>query len=179
MCVYCAYHKLLGPLFDRHCGQIVRDSPIGGRGRRIDGVVGCSVLTSEPCDGSSLELCRAVLAKSLISSLSRIVIGPLEAAHSSLCILPRTYLVKSYSIYHPFVDFIIHIMEGEPTPIDVETQCGVPLPNGGFCARSLACKRHSMASKRAVTGRSAPYDQLLAQYQTQRRSNQTEASSLA
>lgn len=50
-------------------------------------------------------------------------------------------------------------------PVDVEKQCGVPLPNGGFCARSLTCKTHSMGAKRAVPGRSAPYDQLLAAYQ--------------
>ncbi|KAF2821299.1 SCA7-domain-containing protein [Ophiobolus disseminans] len=50
-------------------------------------------------------------------------------------------------------------------PVDVERQCGVPLPNGGFCARSLTCKSHSMGLKRAVPGRSLPYDMLLAQYQ--------------
>lgn len=50
-------------------------------------------------------------------------------------------------------------------PVDVEKQCGVPLPQGGMCARSLTCKSHSMGSKRAVTGRSQPYDFLLAQYQ--------------
>lgn len=50
-------------------------------------------------------------------------------------------------------------------PVDVERQCGVPLPQGGMCARSLTCKSHSMGSKRAVTGRSQPYDILLAQYQ--------------
>ncbi|OHE93756.1 hypothetical protein CORC01_10983 [Colletotrichum orchidophilum] len=47
-------------------------------------------------------------------------------------------------------------------PIDVERQCGVPLPAGRHCGGSLACKRHSMSSKRSVAGRSAPYDQLLA-----------------
>ncbi|ODQ68490.1 SCA7-domain-containing protein, partial [Nadsonia fulvescens var. elongata DSM 6958] len=50
-------------------------------------------------------------------------------------------------------------------PVDVEKQCGVPLPNGLLCARSLTCKTHSMGAKRAVTGRSAPYDVLLANYQ--------------
>lgn len=50
-------------------------------------------------------------------------------------------------------------------PVDVEKQCGVPLPNGGFCARSLTCKTHSMGAKRMVPGRSAPYDILLQQYQ--------------
>ncbi|EOA83594.1 uncharacterized protein SETTUDRAFT_164903 [Exserohilum turcica Et28A] len=50
-------------------------------------------------------------------------------------------------------------------PVDVERQCGVTLPNGGYCARSLTCKSHSMGLKRAVPGRSLPYDMLLAQYQ--------------
>lgn len=50
-------------------------------------------------------------------------------------------------------------------PVDVERQCGVPLPSGGYCARSLTCKTHSMGAKRAVPGRSAPYDVLLQQYQ--------------
>jgi SAGA-associated factor 73 len=50
-------------------------------------------------------------------------------------------------------------------PVDVEKQCGVELPQGGQCARSLTCKSHSMGAKRAVPGRSAPYDKLLLDYQ--------------
>jgi SAGA-associated factor 73 len=50
-------------------------------------------------------------------------------------------------------------------PVDVEKQCGVLLPNGSQCARSLTCKSHSMGAKRAVHGRSLPYDVLLANYQ--------------
>jgi SAGA-associated factor 73 len=57
-------------------------------------------------------------------------------------------------------------------PVDVERQCGVPLPNGGFCARSLTCKSHSMGLKRAVPGRSLPYDMLLAQYQKKNQAKQ-------
>ncbi|KXH47977.1 hypothetical protein CNYM01_02565 [Colletotrichum nymphaeae SA-01] len=53
--------------------------------------------------------------------------------------------------------------------IDVERQCGVPLREGRWCGGSLACKRHSMGSKRAVAGRSAPYDQLLATFMERRR----------
>ena len=60
-------------------------------------------------------------------------------------------------------------------PVNVELQCGVPLPNGGFCARSLTCKSHSMGSKRAVPGRSAPYDQLLQQYQKKNQAKQQKA----
>jgi SAGA-associated factor 73 len=57
-------------------------------------------------------------------------------------------------------------------PVDVEKQCGVPLPNGALCARSLTCKSHSMGAKRAVPGRSAPYDVLLAQYQKKNQAKQ-------
>ncbi|KAG0326042.1 hypothetical protein BG004_003047 [Podila humilis] len=47
-------------------------------------------------------------------------------------------------------------------PLDLDKQCGV-VPSLGMppCARSLTCKSHSMSSKRAVEGRSKPYDVLL------------------
>lgn len=61
-------------------------------------------------------------------------------------------------------------------PVDVERQCGVELPNGGQCARSLTCKSHSMGAKRGVPGRSAPYDKLLADYQ---RKNQAKLQSIS
>lgn len=61
-------------------------------------------------------------------------------------------------------------------PVDVERQCGVPLPNGGYCARSLTCKSHSMGLKRAVPGRSLPYDMLLAQYQKKNQAKQQRKS---
>ncbi|OAL48381.1 SCA7-domain-containing protein [Pyrenochaeta sp. DS3sAY3a] len=61
-------------------------------------------------------------------------------------------------------------------PVDVERQCGVPLPNNGFCARSLTCKSHSMGLKRAVPGRSLPYDMLLAQYQKKNQAKQQRAA---
>ncbi|ORY75097.1 SCA7 domain-containing protein, partial [Protomyces lactucae-debilis] len=48
--------------------------------------------------------------------------------------------------------------------VGIERQCGVPLPQGGLCARSLTCKSHSTGSKRTVAGRSHTYDILLAQY---------------
>ena len=63
-------------------------------------------------------------------------------------------------------------------PVDVEKQCGVPLPNGALCARSLTCKSHSMGAKRAVPGRSAPYDVLLAQYQKKNQAKQQRKSYL-
>ena len=62
---------------------------------------------------------------------------------------------------------------GKPKgPVDVEKQCGVSLANGGYCARSLTCKSHSMGLKRAVHGRSMPYDRLLAQYQKRNQAKQ-------
>ena len=57
-------------------------------------------------------------------------------------------------------------------PVDVEKQCGVALPAGGYWARSLTCKSHSMGLKRAVPGRSLPYDMLLAQYQKKNQAKQ-------
>ncbi|KAF2836714.1 SCA7-domain-containing protein [Patellaria atrata CBS 101060] len=61
-------------------------------------------------------------------------------------------------------------------PVDVEKQCGVPLPNGALCARSLTCKSHSMGAKRAVPGRSLPYDRLLALYQQKNQAKQQRAA---
>lgn len=63
-------------------------------------------------------------------------------------------------------------------PVDVEKQCGVLLPNGGYCARSLTCKSHSMGAKRAVPGRSLPYDILLASYQKKNQAKQQSGLSL-
>lgn len=61
-------------------------------------------------------------------------------------------------------------------PVDVERQCGVILPNGQSCARSLTCKSHSMGAKRAVPGRSLPYDMLLAAYQKKNQAKQQKAA---
>ncbi|MCJ1478129.1 hypothetical protein MMC13_006805 [Lambiella insularis] len=61
-------------------------------------------------------------------------------------------------------------------PVDVEKQCGVLLPNGAFCARSLTCKSHAMGAKRAVPGRSLPYDMLLAAYQKKNQAKQQKAA---
>ncbi|EQK99276.1 hypothetical protein G6O67_003923 [Ophiocordyceps sinensis] len=61
-------------------------------------------------------------------------------------------------------------------PVDVERQCGVILANGQPCARSLTCKSHSMGAKRAVAGRSLPYDMLLAAYQKKNQAKQQKAA---
>jgi SAGA-associated factor 73 len=50
------------------------------------------------------------------------------------------------------------------------------MPNGQPCARSLTCKSHSMGAKRAVAGRSLPYDMLLAAYQKKNQAKQQKAA---
>merc|ERR1711939_1080190 len=60
-------------------------------------------------------------------------------------------------------------------PVDVERQCGV-IKDGVPCARSLTCKSHSMGAKRAVPGRSLPYDMLLAAYQKKNQAKQQKAA---
>ncbi|KAK3312877.1 SCA7, zinc-binding domain-containing protein [Apodospora peruviana] len=53
-------------------------------------------------------------------------------------------------------------------PIDVEIHCAVPLRQSRKpCRRSLLCKSHSFGAKRAVAGRSAPFDQLWKQMREQ------------
>jgi SAGA-associated factor 73 len=49
-------------------------------------------------------------------------------------------------------------------PVDLEKQCGVINDKGLPCSRSLTCKSHSMGAKRAVTGRSRSYDELLLEW---------------
>ncbi|KAJ1725353.1 SAGA complex subunit Sgf73 [Coemansia erecta] len=47
-------------------------------------------------------------------------------------------------------------------PVDLDKQCGVVAePGAAPCSRSLTCKTHSMAMKRAVLGRSKLFDALL------------------
>jgi SAGA-associated factor 73 len=46
------------------------------------------------------------------------------------------------------------------------------MKDGVACARSLTCKSHSMGAKRAVAGRSLPYDMLLAAYQKKNQAKQ-------
>ncbi|KAF7721238.1 hypothetical protein EC973_005020 [Apophysomyces ossiformis] len=54
----------------------------------------------------------------------------------------------------------------QKAPLDLDKQCGVIQgPNNVPCTRSLTCKSHSMGAKRAVAGRSQPYDVLLQAYQ--------------
>jgi hypothetical protein len=64
----------------------------------------------------------------------------------------------------------------QKSPVDVEKQCGVTLSTGAQCARSLTCKSHSVAAKRAVPSRSLPYDMLLQAYQ---KTNQAKTQSIS
>jgi SAGA-associated factor 73 len=48
--------------------------------------------------------------------------------------------------------------------VDVDRQCGVINDKGLPCSRALTCKSHAMGAKRAVEGRSKPYDELLLEW---------------
>jgi hypothetical protein len=50
---------------------------------------------------------------------------------------------------------------------NLDGTCGVKKPDGERCKRALTCKAHSMAAKRGVEGRSAPFDFLLACYMSE------------
>lgn len=47
--------------------------------------------------------------------------------------------------------------------MDLDRICGVMLETGGRCMRTIDCKAHTQVAKREVTGRSRPYDDLLAE----------------
>lgn len=74
----------------------------------------------------------------------------------------------------PFITYYLEILANSPFlgPVDVERQCGVIIKENVQCARSLTCKSHSMGAKRAVPGRSLPYDMLLAAYQKKNQAKQ-------
>ncbi|WWC91925.1 uncharacterized protein L201_006877 [Kwoniella dendrophila CBS 6074] len=50
-------------------------------------------------------------------------------------------------------------------PIDLDKQCGVINDKLAPCARSLTCKTHTVGAKRAVQGRTKPYDELYIEWQ--------------
>lgn len=50
-------------------------------------------------------------------------------------------------------------------PIDLDRQCGVINDKNLPCSRSLTCKTHTVGAKRAVEGRSRPYDSLYLEWQ--------------
>jgi SAGA-associated factor 73 len=56
-------------------------------------------------------------------------------------------------------------------PVDLDRQCGVINDKGLPCSRSLTCKSHSMGAKRAVEGRSRPYNDLLLDWQREHNPN--------
>ncbi|EIM24216.1 SCA7-domain-containing protein [Wallemia mellicola] len=57
----------------------------------------------------------------------------------------------------------------EDGPVDLDSQCGVLNAKGVQCSRSLTCKTHSMGAKRAVIGRSKPYDVLTYEFEVKRK----------
>lgn len=50
-------------------------------------------------------------------------------------------------------------------PLDYDRQCGVINDKGLPCSRSLTCKTHTVGAKRAVQGRTRPYDELFIEWQ--------------
>lgn len=54
-------------------------------------------------------------------------------------------------------------------PVDLDSQCGVINAKGIPCSRSLTCKTHPMGAKRAVEGRSKPYDVLTYEFEVKRK----------
>ncbi|WVQ94892.1 hypothetical protein IAU59_001978 [Kwoniella sp. CBS 9459] len=56
-------------------------------------------------------------------------------------------------------------------PINLDRQCGVINDKSHPCARSLTCKTHTVGAKRAVQGRSRPYDLLYLEWQREHNPN--------
>ncbi|WVQ83633.1 hypothetical protein IAT38_005774 [Cryptococcus sp. DSM 104549] len=56
-------------------------------------------------------------------------------------------------------------------PINLDRQCGVINDKLTPCARSLTCKTHTVGAKRAVEGRSRPYDELYLEWQREHNPN--------
>lgn len=50
-------------------------------------------------------------------------------------------------------------------PVDLDEQCGVITDKNLACSRSLTCKTHGVGAKRAVPGRTKPFDTLLTEFQ--------------
>ncbi|GAA5826551.1 hypothetical protein JCM11251_002423 [Rhodosporidiobolus azoricus] len=59
--------------------------------------------------------------------------------------------------------------------VDLDRQCGVINEMGLPCLRSLTCKTHNMTAKRAVVGRSQPYDILYFEWQKANKSKEKNA----
>ncbi|BGP16934.1 SAGA complex subunit Sgf73 [Rhodosporidiobolus nylandii] len=63
--------------------------------------------------------------------------------------------------------------------VDLDRQCGVINEKGFPCPRSLTCKTHNMTNKRAVAGRSQPFDMLLAEWQKASKAKEKAAAAAA
>lgn len=57
--------------------------------------------------------------------------------------------------------------------LDLDRHCSVHLGSGQFCTRSLTCKSHTMSLKRAVEGRSKPFDTLVQEQKVEKEENGT------
>ncbi|KAE8449891.1 hypothetical protein EG329_007368 [Mollisiaceae sp. DMI_Dod_QoI] len=57
------------------------------------------------------------------------------------------------------------VLMNNSDPINLKRQCGVIKKDGHPCTRTLECTAHSIGEKRAVPGRSLPFDMLRAEYQ--------------
>lgn len=56
-------------------------------------------------------------------------------------------------------------------PLDFDRHCGVINDKGLPCSRSLTCKTHTVGAKRAVLGRSRPFDELHLEWQRKHNPN--------
>ncbi|GFZ51000.1 hypothetical protein JCM24511_08758 [Saitozyma sp. JCM 24511] len=56
-------------------------------------------------------------------------------------------------------------------PLDFDRHCGVINDKGLPCSRSLTCKTHTVGAKRAVSGRSRPFDELHLEWQRKHNPN--------
>ncbi|WWC72211.1 uncharacterized protein I206_106173 [Kwoniella pini CBS 10737] len=56
-------------------------------------------------------------------------------------------------------------------PINLDKQCGVINDKSLPCARSLTCKTHTVGAKRAVQGRTRPYDELYLEWMRENNPN--------
>ncbi|CAG8476440.1 8393_t:CDS:2 [Scutellospora calospora] len=101
--------------------------------------------------------------------LKRSITSEAELIERSISTKVSTSDTKSSSVKKPKIkkekEKKTKLSKRNKGPIDLDKQCGVVEQLTGMqCSRSLTCKSHSMALKRAVQGRSQPFNTLLSQY---------------
>lgn len=69
--------------------------------------------------------------------------------------------------------FWLKVLPVKERKYDPEVHCGVMIEGSDPCTRSLTCKTHQVSLRRGVSGRSKPFDELLAE---RRESNQRNSS---